>query len=159
MQECFRRYVSLKNLTFLVELKQPNLRFSFNVFIKSRRLPGDQCSLWGAQIRRTTRSAEPPANPQNHQSICAVKYHAHLQCSNFDVVHIWHSPFETLHWLCPHGCEIACALQQTFAQCTIFLQVHCWWLTSRTCANTLINETNAKYEATTLYQFEVLLFI
>jgi len=35
---------------------------------------------------------------------------------------------------------------------------HGWWLTPRTCVNTLINETNVKYEATTLYQFEVLLF-
>jgi len=36
---------------------------------------------------------------------------------------------------------------------------HCWWLTSQTCVNTLINETSVKFEATTLYQFEMLLFI
>ena len=47
---------------------------------------------------------------------------------------------------------IACALKQTFAKYKIFLQGHCWWLTSRTCVNTLINETSVKYEAITLYQ-------
>jgi len=36
---------------------------------------------------------------------------------------ISHSSVETFHWfLCLHGCEIACALNQTFAQCKIFLQ-------------------------------------
>jgi len=33
------------------------LRFRFTVVvIKSRRLPGDLCSLWGAQLRRTSRA-------------------------------------------------------------------------------------------------------
>ena len=32
---------------------------------------------------------------------------------------------------------------------------HCWWLTSQTCVNTLINETSVKFEATTFYQFEI----
>jgi len=36
---------------------------------------------------------------------------------------------------------------------------HYLWLTSQTCVNTLINETSVKLEATTLYQFEILLFI
>jgi len=46
MKDCFRRYVSLKNFNFLVELMSPNLRFRFTVVvIKSRRLPGDQRSL------------------------------------------------------------------------------------------------------------------
>jgi len=36
---------------------------------------------------------------------------------------------------------------------------HCWWITSQTCVNTLMNETSVKFEVKTLYQFEVLLFI
>ena len=43
------------------------------------------------------------------------------------IVYTSHSPFETFRWLCHvylHGCEIACALTQTFAQCKIFLQGH-----------------------------------
>jgi len=58
-------------------------------------------------------------------------------------------------WL--HGCEIACTLKQTFAQCKIFLQGH-WHrrsLTSRTCVDTLINETKVKYEATWLSIWDI----
>ena len=40
----------------------------------------------------------------------------------FDIVCTSHSPFETFHWSCLHGCEIACALKQTIAQCKSFLQ-------------------------------------
>jgi len=59
-----------------------------------------------------------------------------------------------------HGCEITCALKQIFAFYLNFsYREHCWWLTSQTCVNTLINETSVKFEAITLYQFEILLFI
>jgi len=46
-----------------------------------------------------------------------------------------------------------CMRTEIFAQCKIVLPEHCWWLTSQTCVNTLINETNVKVEATTLNQF------
>jgi len=38
------------------------------------------------------------------------------------------TPVATLVLLvvCLHGCEVACALKQTFAQCKMFLQGHCW---------------------------------
>ena len=36
---------------------------------------------------------------------------------------------------------------------------HCWWSTSRTCVNRLINETNDKYGESPRYQFQILLFI
>jgi len=58
-----------------------------------------------------------------------------------------------------HGCEIACVLKQTFAQCKVFLQGTLLVTTSQTCVNTLMNETSVKFEAITLYQFEILLFI
>jgi len=56
--------------------------------------------------------------------------------------------------------KFACALKQTFAQCKIFLQ-GTLLVTNFTnlCTTHLIDETNVKYEATTLYQFEILLFI
>jgi len=90
-------------------------------------------------------------NAQNHQSICAVKSHS---CALATFL-IWYRIYIAQPWnvsliVCLHGCEIACALKQTFAKYIIFLQGHCWWLTSRTCVKTLINETSVKYEAITL---------
>jgi len=126
------------------------LRFRFTVVvIKSRRLPGDQCSLWGAQMRRTSR-----AFAQWNLIL------EHLQHSKFDIVYTSHRPFETFHWLC------VCMVVKLHAHWHKYLlnvkfscREHCWWLTSQTCVNTLIDKTNFKFEATTLYQYEILLFI
>ena len=68
--------------------------------------------------------AEPPEHLSSEISL------AHLQHSKFDILCTSHSPVETFHWLCAynlHGCEIACALKQTFAQCKMFVQgtLHC----------------------------------
>jgi len=58
-----------------------------------------------------------------------------------------------------HGCEIACALKQTFAQCKIFLQGTLLVTNFTNLCKHIDNETSVKFEATTLYQFEILLFI
>ena len=66
-----------KIIIFFWELTLPTLRFRFTVVvIKSRRLPGDQRSLWGAQMRRTTR-----AFAQWNLIL------AHVQHSKFDIVY------------------------------------------------------------------------
>jgi len=59
-----------------------------------------------------------------------------------------------------HGCEIACALKKTLLNLKIFLQATLL-VTNFTnlCTTHLVDETNNKYEATNLYQFEILLFI
>jgi len=78
--------------------------------------PYRQCSLWGAQTRSTTR-----------QFARWNLIQAHLQNSIFNIVYLSPSHFNA--WKVSlvacrhlHGCTIACALRQTFAQCKIFLE-------------------------------------
>jgi len=136
MKEYFRRYMSLKMLLFYWE----------------RSLTCDLGSLWLLSNRPDSLVTSVPFKVRTTRAFAQWNLIlAHLQHSKFDIVYASQSPFETFQWLCLHGCEIACALKQTFTQCKIFLQRHCWSLTSRTCVNTLINETNVEYEATALY--------
>ena len=82
------------------------LQFRFTVVmvaIKSRRLPGDQCSLWGAQLRRTTR-------PFALWNLIL----AHLQHSEFDIVYTSHSLFETFHWSCVYCLHQLCPTQMAY---------------------------------------------
>jgi len=52
-----------------------------------------------------------------------------------------------------YGCEIACALKQTFAQRKIFLQGTLLVTNFTNLCKHIDNETNFKVEATTLYPF------
>ena len=116
MKECFWRYVSLKK---------------FNFLLGTSSLTCDVGSL--SLLSNCTESRWPAfllscSNAHSYQSICAVKCHScALATFQICIVYTSHSPFETFRWLCHvylHGCEIACALTQTFAQCKIFLQGH-----------------------------------
>ena len=44
-------------------------------------------------------------------------------------------------------------LKNTVLNVKFSYREHCWWLTSQTCVNILINETNVKFEETTLINF------
>jgi len=73
---------------------------------------------------------------------------------------ISHSPVETFHWLCVYMVvKLHARWHKYLLNVKFSYREHCWWLTSQTCVNTLINEANVKFEATTLYQIEMLLFI
>ena len=77
----------------------------------------NQWSLWGTQLRRTSR-------PFAQRSLIL----AHFQHSKFNTVYISRNPFN--NWNASlvvrlHGCAVAfasCATKQTFAQCRIFLE-------------------------------------
>ena len=67
---------------------------------------------------------------------------AHLQHSKFDIIYPSHSPLETFHWLCVY---MVVKLHAHWNKHSLNVKVsyrvtRCWWLTSRTCVNILINE-------------------
>jgi len=70
------------------------------------------------------------------------------------------SSFETFKWLCVHiSAKLHAHYDKHLLNVKFSYREHWWLLTSRTCVNKLINETNVKYEAISVYQSEILLFI
>jgi len=73
-----------------------------------------------------------------------------MQHSDFDILYTSHTPFETFHWFAYMVVELHAHWNKHLLNVNFSYREHCWWLTSRTCVNTLINETNVKCEVTTL---------
>ena len=62
------------------------------------------------------------------------------------------SPVETFHWLCDYMVvKLHAHWHKYLLNVKFSYREHCWWPTSQACVNTLKNETNVKYEATTLW--------
>ena len=78
-----------------------------------------------------------------------------MQHSNFDILYTSHTPFETFHWFVYMVVELHAHWNKHLLNVNFSYGKHCWWLTSRTCVNTLINETNVKCEATTLSIWDI----
>jgi len=62
---------------------------------------------------------------QYYQTICAVKLHSRALATfqtQYRTGCMSHASFNASVVACLHGCAIACAVKQTFAQCKIFLE-------------------------------------
>jgi len=90
------------------------------------------------------------ANAENHQSICAEKSHSWALATILGHFQIWYriyiaQPFRNVSLVvCLRACELRAHWNKYFLNVKFFCREDCWWVTSRTCANTLINETTFK---------------